>query len=136
MRGVLRGLVLGAGRGCWSPSAVALALFLNSSRTIVLASHDALVRPTLDGYVVLHTGPILPDFRVDSGTPIGVDVTLGKTNATSTQELLQRYAYIASQPEGQIAKVQRSIVGMAAAAALRGAVLGLVPVAIWLAAGS
>ena len=131
---VLRGLVLGA---VWLlvSAAIALALFLNSSRTIVLASHDALVRPTLDGYVVLHTGAILPDFRVDSGTPIGVDVTLGKTNATSTQELLQRYAYIASQPEGQIAKVQRSIVGMAAAAALRGAVLGLVPVAIWLALG-
>jgi hypothetical protein len=117
-------------------TAVALALFLNSSRTIVLASHEALVRPTLDGYVALHTGPVLPDFRLESGTPIGIDVTLGKTNVTSAPELLQRYAYIASQPEGQISNVQRTILGMAAAAALRGAVLGLVPVAVWLAVGA
>ena len=103
--------------GPWSPSPSGVALFLNSSRTVVLASHDAKVQPTLGGYVVLHTGPVLPDVRLDSGAPIGLDVTLGKTNAASTGELVQRYAYIASQPEGQISKVQRLIVGMAAAAA-------------------
>jgi hypothetical protein len=115
---------------------VGMALFLNSSRTVVLASHDAKLRPTLDGYVVLHTGPVLPDLRLETGAPIGVDVTLGKTNAASTDELVQRYAFLASQPEGQISKVERSILGMAAAAALRGAVIGLLPVAVWLLIGA
>jgi predicted phosphodiesterase len=132
---VLRALALVA---VWAVVSVAVgfALFLNSSRTVVLASHDAKLRPTLDGYVVLHTGPVLPDLRLDTGAPIGVDVTLGKTNAASTDELVQRYAVLASQPEGQIAKVERSILGMAVAAALRGAAIGLLPVGIWLAIGS
>ena len=48
-------------------SAVAVALFLNSSRTIVLASHDALVRPTLNETSRSTPAPVLPDFRMDSG---------------------------------------------------------------------
>src|SRR5688500_4946506 len=122
---LLRGLALAA---VWLLVTVAtgLAIFLGSSRTVVLASHDAVLRPTLDGYVVLRTGPVLPDLRIDSGSPVGADVILGKTNANSTEELVQRYGYIASQPEGQIAKVRRSILDMAFDAAVRGAVLGLV----------
>ena len=104
---VLRGLALVA---VWAvvSVAVAVALFLNSSRTVVLASHDAKVRPTLDGYVVLHTGPVLPDFRARLRCP-----DRGRRDARQDQRGLhpascvQRYAYIASQPEGQIAKVQR-----------------------------
>ncbi len=132
---MLRGLALVA---VWAVVSVVVgfALFLNSSRTVVLASHDAKLRPTLDGYVVLHTGPVLPDLRLDTGAPIGVDVTLGKTNAVSTGELAQRYALLASQPEGQIAKVERSILGMAASAALRGAAIGLLPVVVWLLIGA
>ncbi len=132
---LLRGLALAA---VWLVVTVAtgLAIFLSSSRTVVLASHDAVLRPTLDGYVVLRTGPVLPDLRIDSGSPVGADVILGKTNANSTGELVQRYGYIASQPEGQIAKVRRSILDMAFDAAVRGAVLGLVPVAVWLLVGS
>ena len=132
---LLRGLALAA---VWLVVTVAtgLAIFLGSSRTVVLASHDAVLRPTLDGYVVLRTGPVLPDLRIDSGSPVGADVILGKTNANSTEELVQRYGYIASQPEGQIAKVRRSILDMAFDAAVRGAVLGLVPVAVWLLVGS
>ncbi|MCW2791259.1 MAG: metallophosphoesterase, partial [Nocardioides sp.] len=113
-----------------------LLFFLLSSRTIVLASHDAVLRPTLSGAVVVHTGPVLPDFRRDSGGPIGVDIRLGKTEAGSTEELVQRYAYIASQPEGQIAKVRDALVSMALAAALRGAVVGLVPILVWLLLGA
>ena len=48
---------------------------------------------------------------------------------------MQRYGYIASQPEGQIAKVRRSMVDMAFDAAVRGAVLGLLPVVVWLLVG-
>ena len=131
---LIRGLVLAV---VWAAVslAVGVALFLNSSRTVVLASHDATLRPTLDGYVVLHTGPVLPDLRLASPTFVGVDVDLGKTNAKNTESLVGRYAYIASQPEGQIAKVRQSLVSMARAAALRGAALGLVPVLVWLLVG-
>jgi hypothetical protein len=114
---------------------IGLWLFLHSSRTVVLASHDTELRPTLDGYVVLHTGPVLPDLRLDSGQVFGLDATLGKTDATSVAELVRRYAYIASQPEGQIATVRRAVTDMAVSATVRGAALGLVPVLVWLAIG-
>ena len=113
----------------------ALALFLVSSRSIVLASHDAVIRPDLGGHVVLHTGPVLPDFRAKTGHRIGVDIRLGKTDAATTQELVQRYAYIASQPQGQVAKVKQALADMAYAAALRGAVVGLLPILVWLLLG-
>src|SRR6478735_853888 len=77
---------------------VALLLFFTSSAATTLASHDATVRPTVDGYVTLRTGPFLPDVRAPSGGRVGVDITLGKTEARSTEELVERYAFIASQP--------------------------------------
>ena len=131
---LLRGLALGA---VWLVVSVAtgFVIFLASSRTVVLASHDAVLRPTLDGYVVLRTGPVLPDLRLDSGSRVGVDVILGKTNASTTNELVQRYGYIASQPEGQVAKVRQSLTDMAWDAAVRGAVVGLLPVAVWMLVG-
>lgn len=131
---LLRGLILVA---VWVVVSLiaATALFLNSSRTVVLASHDAIVRPTLDGHVVLHTGPVLPDLRIDSGSFAGVDVVLGKTNAETSEELVERYAFLASHPDGQVAKVRRSLLDMASAAGLRGAALGLVPVVVWIAIG-
>lgn len=131
---LLRGLVLTA---VWVAVSlvVGVALFLSSSRSIVLASHDATIRPTFDGYVELRTGPVLPDLRLDSQSFIGVDVDLGKTNAESTSQLVSRYGYIASQPEGQIAKVRNSLKDMAVAAALRGVGLGAVPVLLWLLIG-
>ena len=87
----LHGLAL---LGAWAGLAVlaGLTLFLGSSRELTLASHDAVVRPTLDRHVVVRTGPVLPDLRIDSGAPLGVDITLGKTDARSTPELVDRYA--------------------------------------------
>jgi hypothetical protein len=111
--------------------ATGLLFFLDSSRTIVLASHEAELRPTLDGYVVLHTGPVLPDFRVSSGRVIGADVTLGKTEVSSIDELVDRYAFIASQPEGQEAKVREAIRSLALASFVKGALVGLAPIALW-----
>jgi hypothetical protein len=111
--------------------ACAAAIFLHSSRTTTLASHDAVLRPDLSGYLVLRTGPVLPDVRVSSGSRIGVDATLGKTDASTTQELVDRYALIASQPEGPQARVRETVADMAGSAAARGAVLGLVPLLVW-----
>ena len=106
-------------------------LFLTSSRTVELASHDAVVSPDLSGQAVLRTGPVLPDVRVDSGGVVGVDIQLGKTDAPSTDALVSRYALLASQPEGQLAKVGHAVQAMATDAAVRGAVLGLVPLVVW-----
>jgi hypothetical protein len=115
--------------------AVGLTIFLHSSRTLVLATHDAVLEPSLDGYVALHTGPVLPDVRQPSGSRVGVDITLGKTDATSVDQLLQRYAYIAGQPQGQIAKVREALGDMVVSAAMRGALVGLLPIALWLLVG-
>ena len=41
----------------------AVTLFLTGSRTTVVAGHDAVVSPTLDGYATLDLGPYLPNFR-------------------------------------------------------------------------
>ncbi|HEX5860326.1 MAG TPA: metallophosphoesterase [Nocardioides sp.] len=130
----LRGIALAA---VWLVVTVVagLVIFLGSTRTVVLASHEAVLRPTLDGYVVLRTGPVLPDLRLESEYPVGVDVILGKTNADSTAELVQRYAYIASQPGGQVANVRDSLLDMALDAAVRGALIGLLPVVVWLLVG-
>ncbi|QBR93442.1 metallophosphoesterase [Nocardioides euryhalodurans] len=131
---LLRGFGLA---GVWFVVAVSsgLAIFTSSSRDIVLASHDSVVRPTLDGWVVLHTGPVFPDLRLDSGSPIGIDVELGKTTAESPGELVDRYAFIAGQPEGSVAKARDAVADMAYDAAVRGTLIGLVPVVVWLLVG-
>lgn len=131
---LVRGLALAA---VWAvvSLAVGFAVFLDSSRAVVLASHDALLRPTLDGYVELHTGPVLPDLRLDSGSRVGAEIVLGKTNVDTMEALVGRYGYIASQPEGQVAVVRRALTDMAYDAAVRGALVGLVPVAVWLLTG-
>ncbi|HEV7876393.1 MAG TPA: metallophosphoesterase [Nocardioides sp.] len=113
-----------------------LGLFLLSSRTVVLATHDAVLQPNLRGHVVVKTGPVLPDLRIDSGGRVGVDIRLEKTDAESTEALVERYAYLATQPEGQVAKVRAALVDMAVAAALRGAVVGLLPIVVWLLIGA
>lgn len=115
--------------------AVAFTAFFNSSTTTVVASHDAELTPTLGDHVVLRTGPVLPDFRLPSDGPIGVDVRLGKTEASSTQELFQRYAFIAGDAEAQFAKVEDVVRDLAVSAALTGVAAGLVPLVLWLLIG-
>ena len=121
----------------WLVVAVATgtAVFLQSSRDLVLAGHDSVVRPTLDGWVVVHTGPVLPDVRLDSGDVVGLDVTLGKTTARTAPELVERYAFIAGHPEGTVAKARTAVDDMAYDAAVRGGLVGLVPVVVWLLLG-
>jgi hypothetical protein len=113
----------------------ATAIFLHSSRETTLASHDAVIRPDLSGHVVLLTGPVLPDVRVPLGERVGVSVTLGKTDAPSTAALIDRYALIASQPEGPEARVREVVGDLVVDSLVRGAALGLVPIVIWLLLG-
>src|SRR5690606_10069744 len=123
--------------GIWAFTAVLVgsALFLNSTRTTVLAGHDAVVTPTLEGHAVLATGPVLPDVRMDVPGQLGVRITLGKTEVDSTEELFSRYALIASNSEAQIAKVRGLVVEMAIASVLRGVAAGAIPVVIYLILG-
>lgn len=111
--------------------ATASTLFLTSSRTTVLASHDAVLRPTLDNHAVLSTGPVLPNFRIATSGEIGVRIDLGKTEAGSLKELFERYAVIAAEPDAQIAKAQELVVDMAVAAVLRGAAAGCLVIALY-----
>ena len=114
---------------------VAVSLFLTSSRTVVLVGHDTVVRPTLDGDAIVQAGPLLPDVRFRDIGPVGVTLTLGKTEVGSIEELVDRYAFIAGDPTAQVDKVQGVVVDMAISAALRGLGVGLVPIAFYLLLG-
>ncbi len=103
----------------------AALLCLHGSRTTVLAGHDAVVRPSLDGYATLDLGPYLPSVRYPSGGRIGAQIDLGKTTAGSYASLIERYAFLASQPEGQIAKVRDTLTDLAIDSAVDGALIGL-----------
>ena len=116
-------------------ASTAVGFFLDAEREVVVASHDTIITPTFDGWVTVRTGPVLPDLRVDAGRPLGVQVTLGKTTATSTGELVERYALIASQPAGSVDRVEGAVRDMALDSALRGALVGLAPVVVWLLLG-
>lgn len=117
----------------WSVIALASTafLFVNSERTVTLAGHEARIRPALDSEVVLATGPILPDLRVSSGTVIGADITLGKTEADSLQELTARYGALAAAPDGQEAKIRATVVQMLGESAVRGAAAGGVVIVVF-----
>jgi len=119
--------------GTWLVLSVAIAgaIFLHSERTVEVASHEASLSPNFSGEFVARLGPVLPDLRVPSGSRIGVEVELGKTDAATLEELTSRYAAIASQPEGQIDVVQRTVEAMALAALVQGVVLGAVPLLVW-----
>ncbi|TNM36722.1 metallophosphoesterase [Nocardioides albidus] len=112
-------------------AAIAAAIFVHSERTVEIASHEAVLSPDFSGEVVARMGPVLPDLRMPSGSRIGVQVELGKTDAATLEELTSRYAAIASQPEGQIAVAERVVTAMASAALVQGAVLGALPLLVW-----
>jgi predicted phosphodiesterase len=111
-------------------------LFFHSSATMQIASHDAVLRPNLSGEVTLRTGPVLPDVRIASPSRIGVTVQLGKTTADSPQDLVDRYAAIASAPDGPETRVRQEIARMAQQSLLRGAGLAFVPLLLWAAVGA
>jgi len=129
------GVVVHAGIWAVLASAIAAAIFVHSERTVEIASHEARLSPDFSGQVVARMGPVLPDLRMSSGSPIGIEVQLGKTDAATLEELTSRYAAIASQPEGQIAVARRTVTAMVLAALVQGAVLGLLPLLLWTAVG-
>ncbi|MEI2819017.1 MAG: metallophosphoesterase [Marmoricola sp.] len=111
------------------------AFFFNSSREAQIAGHNAVIKPLPSRFAVLHLGPVLPDVRLPSGKPLGVEVTLGSTSVASLDDLLTRYAVVASHPKGQVAIIERSMKSMAISAALRGAVVGAVVPLLWFLVG-
>ena len=113
----------------------AAVLFLTGSRETVVAGHDAVVRPSLDGYATLDLGPYLPDFRYPSGGTVGARIDLGKTTADSYSALIQRYAVLASRPEGQIRKVRSTLTDLAVDGAVDGALVGLLAPSVVLLVG-
>lgn len=134
----MRRLLVGLALVCLSTAlglAVAVSMFLTSSRTVVLVGHDTVVRPTLTGDVIVQTGPLLPDLRFRDAGPVGVTLALGKTEVGSIEELVERYALIAGDPTAPIDKVQSVVLDMAVSAAIRGLAVGLLPVAVYLLLG-
>ncbi len=131
----LLGILLGVVGWAALALTIAAVIFAGSERTVDLASHEATISPDFSGDVVLRTGPVLPDLRAPSGSRLGLEIELGKTDTTSLQELTARYAAIASQPEGQVAVVVRSVRTMAWAALVQGAVLAALPFVLWVLVG-
>lgn len=121
----------------WAVVAVGVAAWTlaHSSRTTVLLGHDAVVTPSADGYATFDLGPFLPSFRYPTGATLGARVDLGHTTAASYDDLLQRYAFIASRPEAQIAKLRGTVLEMVTDAALLGGLVGLLVPAGWLLLG-
>ena len=114
---------------------LAVALFLSGSRSTVVAGHDATIRPTVDGYATLDLGPYIPTFRLPTGQRLGASIDLGATELGSYEALIERYAFIASQPEGQVAKVRATLADLAVDSAILGTLGGLVAPALVLLVG-
>ena len=83
---------------------VAVSTFLASERALGIGAHQAVVAPTFDGHVTVDFGPLLPQARLPVSAPLGtgVAIRLGDAEVASLEQLVQRDAVIASQPEGQL----------------------------------
>ncbi|GGO92300.1 hypothetical protein GCM10011584_28380 [Nocardioides phosphati] len=110
-------------------AALSFAVLITSSTTITLASHDTKVAPQLSRWTTIRTGPLLPDLRLPSHSWIGVELTLGNTRASSTDQLVERWAQIAVRPESQVDRVRSAVRHLAVDAALRGGSAALIPLA-------
>ncbi|MEJ7743184.1 MAG: metallophosphoesterase [Nocardioidaceae bacterium] len=126
-------LVILAFVGCWLIVAapVAYHAFMTAERQTVIAGHDATVSPTTDGFATVDLGAYLPNVRYPTDQRLGVDIEVGKTNVDSYNVLLQRYALIASHPEGEVAKVADQFKAMAWSSLVEGALVGLAGPAVW-----
>ncbi len=133
--GTLRRTLVLLGAWLLVAAPTAALLFANGSRDTVLAGHDAVVRPTFDGYATLDLGPYIPSFRLSSGGRLGADIDLGATELESYEALIERYAFLASQPEGQVAKVQATIADLGSDSVVLGALVGLAGPALVLLVG-
>lgn len=116
-------------------AAATAAFFVASSTETSVAGHDAVIHPTLDSKVTVHTGPFLPDVRADSGSRLGVDIVLGKTEVASLDGLVERYAFLASRPDAQAERVADALQSLLLDSAVRGAVVAVLPLLVWAAVG-
>ncbi|MFL6158591.1 MAG: metallophosphoesterase [Marmoricola sp.] len=112
------------------------ALFTHDHAPVVIASHDAVVTPTLDHYARVTMGPYLPDLRRRTDNRIGVRIDLGKTIATSDRELIARYGLIASHPDAEIRQVTREVREQLLESAFQAGVVAAVPIAVWFLVGA
>lgn len=110
---------------------IAAGLFLSSEREIDIAGHQTDLRPTLTGQLVVDSGPVLPDLRAETGERIGVHARLGKTDVQTPGALAERYAVLASNPDGVRARIEQAVTSMATDAAVKGGLLGAVPLLLW-----
>lgn len=106
----------------------ALWMFDNDQRTVVIGAHTTTVSPTFDEYATLNFGPLLPNLRVPVDQPfgLGVSIDVGDTDANDVNELIARDAVIASQPEGEIERVRKHVIGMAVDSTLRASGVGII----------
>lgn len=115
---------------------VAYHAFVTAERDTVVAGHDATVSPTVDGYATIDLGAYLPNVRYPTGSRLGVDITVGKTNVDTYEVLLQRYALIGSNPGGEISKVSKLLQSMLWTSVFEGAMVGLLAPMAWQVVGS
>lgn len=125
------------GVAAWAAVAIPASylLFMHDSRETVIAGHDVIVHPTHDGYATLDLGAYLPNLRYPTDSVLGVRLDVGKTSVDSYQTLIERYALISSQPEGEIDKVTDLVEQMLLASLLKGAVVGLSAPLVWMLVG-
>lgn len=112
-----------------------LVVFLNSETDTVLASHDVVVSPTLDHRIHLEMGPYLPDLRAESPQRVGVRIVLGKTDAATAEDLVDRYALLASRSDIEIHQVESEVRRLAVVAAVRAGAMAMVPLVVWVLLG-
>ena len=128
----------------WLVTAVGVGLFgfVNDSERVTIGAHAATVSPTFDGHATLDLGAVLPRLRIPTDTPggIGVNIDVHETDARNLTELLTRDTLIASQPDGEIGRIQQVIEQMAVDNAVAGAGTGLLVVVVvatvWTALGT
>jgi hypothetical protein len=115
---------------------VAVVVFVNSDKPTAVAGHNAVVTPAFDGYATLDLGPYLPNLRYPAGSRLGAYIDFGKTELTSYQDLVDRYAVIGAQPEGEVAKIAGALKQMALDSLTSAALAGLAGPALWLMLGA
>ncbi len=106
---------------------VGLLGFANDSERVTIGAHAANVSPTFDGHATLDLGAVLPRLRLQTNLPadLGINIDIQETDADNLTELLNRDALIASQPDGEIARIREVIREMAVDNAVAGAGSGL-----------
>jgi Icc-related predicted phosphoesterase len=106
--------------------------FVNDSERVTIGAHAATVSPTFDGHATLDLGAVLPRLRIPANTPmsIGVNIDVQETDASNLTELLTRDTLIASQPDGEIARIKQVIQEMAVDNLVAGAGTGLLVVVV------